>query len=250
MHRIRAIVVDDDPFTAAHLRVQLEAIAASVDVVAECVDVPSGLAAIATHKPDLVLLDVQMPGMDGFDLLDRVQERDFGVIFITSFDQYAIRAIRYSALDYLLKPVKADELRQALARFVAQGTARGGRIEHLVEQRRAKEPHASIVIVTRHGDRHLRTKEVLRCEADSNYTVFHLHNGERLVASYTLANYEEFLLGNEFLRIHRSHMVNVRHVTSLDRDGRVLLRDGTVLEVSRRRSAEVFAQWERLKSSR
>lgn len=247
---IRAIIVDDDPFTAAQLRGQLDTIAATIDLVAECTDVPSGLAAIISHRPDLVFLDVQMPGMDGFQLLDQLQHRDFGIIFVTSFDQYAIRAIRYSALDYLLKPVKADELRQALDRFVLQGSIGTGRIDHLVAQRRAKEPHESIVIVTRHGDRHLRTKEILRCEADSNYTVFHLHNGERLVASYTMASYEEFLAENEFLRIHRRHMVNVKFVTSMERDGRVVLRDGTSLEVSRRRSTEVFAQWERLKTAR
>lgn len=244
---LRAIIVDDDPFSSAQLTTTLTSIAANVVVVAQCEDATSGLAAIAEHNPDLLFLDVQMPGMDGFDLLDRLQQRDFGVIFVTSFDRYAIRAIRYSALDYLLKPVRPDELRQALDRFRDQGPARADRIDHLMRQRHAKAPHESIVIVTRHGDRHLRTKEIMRCEADSNYTVFHLHNGERLVASYTLASYEEFLADNEFIRIHRSHMVNVKHVTSLGRDGRVVLRDGAVLEVSRRRVNEVFARWERIK---
>lgn len=245
MERIRAVIVDDEPFTHVQLKGRLQAIAAAVDVVAEASDAATGAEVIRAHRPDLVFLDVQLPDRDGFDLLDGLSERGFGVIFITAFDRYAIRAIRYSALDYLLKPVEADELRQAIARFTAQRQAQPERIRHLLRQGRgSRSRHESIVIVTRLGDRQLRTTDIVRCEADSNYTAFHLRNGERLVASYTLASYEDLLSANGFLRIHRSHMVNGRAVERIDREGRVVLRDGTTLEVSRRRRDEVMAQWQ------
>lgn len=248
--RVRSLIIDDDPFTRVHLREELRAIAPGIEVQAECEDGINGAITIEQLRPELVFLDVQMPGLDGFGLLDRLRWRDFGVIFITSYDRYAIQAIRYSALDYLLKPVQRTELAAAIERFHAQRAAQPQRLAHLLQQdRSARGRHESIVIVTRLGDRQLHTPDIVRCEADSNYTVFHLRNGERLMASYTMASYEEFLVEHEFLRIHRSHMVNVRAVEHIDRDGRVTLRDGTKLEVSRRRRDEVLAQWQALRGA-
>lgn len=253
--RVRSLIIDDDPFTRVHLREELRAIAPRIDVQAECEDGINGAITIEQLRPELVFLDVQMPGLDGFGMLDRLRWRDFGVIFITSYDRYAIQAIRYSALDYLLKPVQRAELAAAIERFSAQRAAQPQRLAHLLRQVRqpsdkaARGRHESIVIVTRLGDRQLHTQDIVRCEADSNYTVFHLRNGERLVASYTMASYEEFLTDHEFLRIHRSHMVNVRAVEHIDHGGRVTLRDGTKLEVSRRRRDEVLAQWQALREA-
>ncbi|HEX2616156.1 MAG TPA: LytTR family DNA-binding domain-containing protein [Flavobacteriales bacterium] len=247
--RIRSLLIDDDPFTRVHLREELRIVAPQLTVLAECEDGSSGAVAIEQLRPDLVFLDVQMPGLDGFAMLDRLRWRDFGVIFITSFDRYAIQAIRYSALDYLLKPVQRAELAAAIDRFTAQRGMQPQRLAHLLEQDRSTHRHESIVIVTRLGDRQLHTEDIVRCEADSNYTVFHLRNGERLVASYTMASYEEFLVEHEFLRIHRSHMVNVRSVERIDREGHVMLRDGTRLEVSRRRKEAVLAQWQALRGA-
>jgi two-component system LytT family response regulator len=245
--RLRCLIIDDDPFTRVHLRGELRAVAPLVEVLAECGDGASGAMAIGQLRPQLVFLDVQMPGMDGFHMLDSLRWREFGIIFITSYDQYAIRAIRYSALDYLLKPVQREELRAAVQRFTVHRTEQPARVAHLLQRdRAAREKLESIIIVTRMGDRHLRTQEIIRCEADSNYTLFHLRNGERLVASYTMATYEEFLLERDFLRINRGHMVNVKHVERIGRDGQVRLCDGTALEVSRRRREEVLAFWGKL----
>jgi two-component system, LytTR family, response regulator len=247
---IRCLIIDDDPFTRVMLREELRAIAPHLNVQAECEDGLNGALTIEQLRPELVFLDVQMPGLDGFAMLDRLRWRDFGVIFITSYDRYAIQAIRYSALDYLLKPIKRRELKAAIERFTAQRTEQPRRIAHLLQHdRTAKDRLESIVIVTRLGDRHLHTKDIIRCEADSNYTVFHLRNGERLVASYTMATYEEFLVEHEFLRIHRSHMVNVRHVERIDGEGIVTLRGGITLEVSRRRKEDVLAQWQALRGT-
>ncbi|MEO8588423.1 MAG: LytTR family DNA-binding domain-containing protein [Flavobacteriales bacterium] len=237
---LRAIVIDDDAFSRAQVALELERHAGTVVLLAHCEGGEEGLHAIHELRPDLVFLDVQMPGMDGFAMLDALGERDFGVIFITSFDKYAIRAIRYSALDYLLKPIKSDELDAAIAHVLAQRDQLPARLEHLLAQKHPTDPPNTLVIATRKGDRHLRTRDIIRCEADRNYTWFHLRRGERLLSSYTLSTYEEFLAENEFLRVHRSHIVNVEHVRTCSAEGLLTLNDGTEIEVSRRRKTEVL----------
>jgi len=240
---LRAIIVDDDPFSRKQIELQLRRHAGSVEVVAHCANGAEGAAAIALEHPDLVFLDVQMPGMDGFAMLDSLRQRDFAVIFVTSYEQYAIRAIRYSALDYLLKPIKPAELDAAIAHVQANRELLPARVDRLLTEKPSPErAPETLVIVTRRGDRHLRTQEIIRCEANGSYTWFHLQRGQRLLSSYPLSNYEGFLAENEFLRAHRSHIINLRHVRSFTSDGVVTMSDGNEIEVSRRRKAEVLEQ--------
>lgn len=236
---VRAVIVDDDTYSRAAVRRQLERFADAVSVVAECASGPHGVQAITEHSPDLVFLDIQMKGMDGFAMLDALPHRGFGVIFITSYDEYAIRAIRYSALDYLLKPIKASEFDAALGHFIANRAFLPARLERLVSGHRQKEAPRTLVIPMRNGDRHLKVDDIVHCEADRNYTLFHLKGGERVMSSRTLSTYEEFLSDHDFLRVHRSHIVNVRHVRSWGMEGPMTLENGTSIEVSRRRRAEV-----------
>lgn len=241
MNDVRIIIIDDHPFTCLQLHEELKAMGRGLDVVAIRNNGAAGAKAIRELKPDLVFLDVQMPDMDGFAMLDTLPQRDFGLVFITSYDEYAIRAIRYSALDFLLKPIEPEHLHLAFQRFAAARPNVPQRVNNLLSLRR--EPHAapdSLVIVTRNGDRQLRTRHIIWCEADRNYTHFNLVGRERLLASYPLSNYAEFLAGNEFLRVHRGHMVNVEHVVSFSADGVLTLSDGTRVEISRRKRAEVM----------
>lgn len=237
---IRAIVVDDDPFSRKQVEVEIKRAGLPVAIIAHGADGREGADLVRELRPELVFLDVQMPGMDGFAMLDALEDREIGIIFITSYDQYAIRAIRYSALDYLLKPIRPHELTAAVMRYQEQRAAHAPRLKHLLDQPRTRDAAPdSLVIVTRQGDRTFRTREIIRCEADRNYTWFHLTGGRRELSSYPMANYEDFLEGNEFLRIHRSHIVNVRHVEAWTPEGMVRLSDGVNLEVSRRRRTEV-----------
>lgn len=238
---LRALIVDDDAFSRVQVEVELRRHAASVVVIGQCSSGEEGVRMIPDIRPDLVFLDVQMTGMDGFAMLDALEHRDFAVIFITSYDKYAIRAIRYSALDYLLKPIQPAEIDAAIAHVLAQRDQLPARVDRLLTEKPSQH-HApgTLVIVTRKGDRHLRTADIVRCEADRNYTWFHLRRGEKLLSSYTLSTYEEFLSENEFLRVHRSHIVNVKHVAACNAEGLLTLNDGTVIEVSRRRKTEVM----------
>lgn len=245
---LRALIVDDDAFSRAQLEIELRRHNGTVAVVGQGANGVEGADLISKLRPDLVFLDVQMPDMDGFAMLDALPRRDFAVIFITSFEAYAIRAIRYSALDYLLKPIKSMELDAAIAHVIAQRDQLPARVDRLLLDRPSQERVPdTLVIVTRKGDRHLRTAEILRCEADRNYTWFHLRRGEKLLSSYPLNTYEEFLAGNEFLRVHRSHIVNVRHVRSCNAKGLLTMTDGTRIEISRRRKTEVISALRGLK---
>ena len=237
---VRAVVIDDDRFAHAQIDAHLRRHRGSVELVGRCESGEEGISTIRTEKPDLVFLDVQMPGIDGFGLLDKLEHRSFGVIFITSFEKYAIRAIRYSALDFLLKPYSAPDFDAALTRFIAQRDLLPARMEFLLNNKPdAEAAPATLLIPTRSGDRRVRTQDIVRCESDRNYTWFHLKNREKLLSSYTLGSYEEFLAESEFIRVHRSHIVNVKHVKACSAEGLMTMNDGTGIEVSRRRRTEV-----------
>ncbi len=237
--RVRTIIVDDDAFSRAAIHKQLERFGDAVSIIAECENGHDGARSITDLRPDLVFLDIQMKGMDGFAMLDVLPRRDFGVIFVTSYDAYAIRAIRYSALDYLLKPVKASEFDAALGHFIANRAFLPARLERLVSERKESEAPRTLVIPMRHGDRHLRVDDIVHCEADRNYTLFHLVRDERVVSSKPLTTYEEFLAENDFIRVHRSHIVNVAHITTVTAFDEIILSDGSKVDISRRRKAEV-----------
>lgn len=238
---VRAIIVDDDAFSRQQVRRQLERYRDAVELLAECASGAEGIAEITAHAPDLVFLDIQMKDMDGFAMLDALPHREFGVIFTTSHDEYAIRAIRYSALDYLLKPIKPQEFDAALGHFIANRAVLPARLARLVSEHKEKEAPRTLVIPMRDGDRHLPVADIIRCEADRNYTLFHLRRGERVMSSRTLNSYEEFLAENDFLRVHRSHIVNKAHVAGVDAMDELRLDDGSRVEISRRRKAEVLA---------
>lgn len=239
-NNVRVVIVDDDEYSRASVHRQLGRFDDSVIIAAECASGAEGVQAISALKPDLVFLDIQMKGMDGFAMLDALPRRDFGVIFTTSHDAYAIRAIRYSALDYLLKPIKPSEFDAALGHFIANRAVLPARLDRLVSTTKEQGAPRTLVIPMRDGDRHLAVDDIIRCEADRNYTVFHLKRGERVMSSRTLSSYEEFLAENDFLRVHRSHIVNRAHVKGVGALDELLMSDGSKVEMSRRRRAEIM----------
>lgn len=236
---VRTVIIDDDEYSRHAIHRQLERYKDAVELIGECASGQEGVLMIARDRPDLIFLDIQMKDMDGFTMLDALPQRDFGVVFTTSHDEYAIRAIRYSALDYLLKPIKASEFDAALGHFIANRAVLPARLDRLVSTTKEKGAPRTLVIPMRDGDRHLPVQDIVRCEADRNYTVFHLKRGERVMSSRTLNSYEEFLAENDFLRVHRSHIVNIAHVRSLDTEDRLCMSDGGKVEVSRRRKAGI-----------
>lgn len=238
---IKALLIDDEAAAREHLRSRLLEIGGEVRLAHEATNIKEGERSIANLKPDLVFLDLEMPGGDGFDLLRRLGKWDFDVIFTTGHAHYAIQAIRFSALDYLLKPVQADELRAAIERHrERQGHSLAEVQQHFLANVAARDEQALKLTLTHGGRTHtVAPSEIAWCQADDNYTALHLADERRFVSARTLKDYDEMLAPFGFIRVHKSALVNRRHVDGLDAEGRVRLHNGTRVEVSRRRMEEV-----------
>jgi two-component system LytT family response regulator len=237
----RALLIDDEAQAREHLRMRLSEVAPEVHLLAEATNIQEGGELIALHRPQLVLLDVEMPGGDGFELLRRMDRWDFDVIFTTGHSHYAIQAIRFSALDYLLKPVQADELRAAIDRHLENNAPPPEEVQQGFRANAAqRDVHGLKLTITHGGRAHIVSpSQIVWCQAADNYTCLHLADARRLVSARTLKDYDEMLLPFGFIRVHKSALVNRRHVEGLDAEGRVRLANGVRVEVSRRRLDEV-----------
>lgn len=238
---IRTLVVDDDARNRDYL-IRLLRQHAGVQEVQQASNIADAASAIAACPPDLLLLDVEMPGGSGFDLLSQLGSWPFGVIFTTAFQRYAIQAIRFSAFDYLLKPVQPDELEAALQRFRAHRHA----MDHQARQSQLlinirQDDGLKLKLTLTRGDRtfFVPPADISHCTADDNYTDLHAFDGQRFTSARTLKDYEEMLLPFGFLRIHRSNLVNRQAVAHVE-EGHVVLRGGQRVELSRRKRDEVL----------
>lgn len=237
---ISSLIVDDDRANREYL-VGLIGRYSDLARPREAAHVDEGLAAISSEAPDLLFLDVEMPGGSGFDLLRTMGSWPFEVIFTTGFQRYAIQAIRFSAFDYLLKPVQPDELALALDRFRQH---RAGPDRAIIQGQllaNLEEPDTERMKLTlTHGDQvhFIPPMDINYCVADNNYTRLYLADGRRFTSAQTLKDYDDMLRPLGFLRIHRSSLVNRRKVDHLDGQ-HVVMADGLRLEVSRRRREEV-----------
>ena len=208
-------------------------------------DPAKALSILPTYKPTLVMLDIEMPGMNGFDFLNKAGAWDFDVIFTTAYDKYAIKAIRFSALDYLLKPLDIIELQNALNRHIVRRNhsqqMRHDLVHNLIENVQKTDPDQyKLAISTAEGVFFYLPSAIIRCEGENNYTTFYLENSKPLVVSHTLKDYESILTEYGFFRVHKSHLVNMKYVTKVDRDGFLWLNNGDSVPVSRRRKDEVM----------
>ncbi len=241
--KIKATIIDDDVFICKELRASLAALFADeITVMNEFHSAEESLPHFKNDYPDLLFLDIQMPGMNGFQLLDQLDTSRLNVIFITAFDRYAIQAIRYSALDYLLKPIVPDELKMALERYKLRSEFNLSKIKlenlkHNISQN--DEKNLQLIIPTKQGEHQFMASDIIRCDADSNYTQIFLKNKKKFLASKTLSDIEEMLSDAYFIRVHKSHLVNLDHISSLTSNDELILSDGSVVVISRRRLQEV-----------
>lgn len=240
---LRTLLIDDEPDARTVLRAHLEQYCPHIDIAGEAAGVQEAIDMIHEHQPDLIFLDVKMSPGTGFDVLEGVDEVAFHTIFVTAHDQFAVRAIRVSALDFLLKPVDPEELVAAVEKVT---TAQGSKpseedIRYQVfreEILRQGDKTRWMVLPTQEGFQVVDVDHIVRCEADRNYTTFWFDGGRRILISRTLKSYEELLAPSGFFRIHQSHLVNLNYIVEYKRrkkGGILILKDNTELPVAEAR---------------
>jgi two-component system, LytTR family, response regulator len=237
---IKAILIDDEVHCLETLSLLLKEYCPNVQLLEQCRSAKKGMEAIEKLKPDLVFLDIEMPTMNGFELLEQFTEIHFAIIFTTSYDQYAIKAIRFSALDYLLKPIDPNELISAVKKVQEQRhLPMAEQFQMLLKQVQGKEHHFNkIAVPTFEGFELIPADQVLYCEANDNYAHLFLKNKTKIIACRTLKEMEEQLQDFPFfVRVHHSYMVNLNEVTKYVRGegGYLVMSDGSTVSVSRSR---------------
>lgn len=237
---IKTLVVEDESKSRSMLLTMIQKVNPNLQIVGEANNVKDGVEKIKTLKPDLVFLDVSMPDGTGFDLLEQVQGQKFDLIFATASDQHAIKAIKYSACDYLLKPIDIDELKIAIDKVLEKktGTPNMDNLNFLIQQlKKADDNFQKITLPTGNAYEIVAIKDIIRCEADASYTTFYLLDKRKIMVSFGLKHYEELLPSNEFIRVHHQHLININHVVRYLKEdgGYAVMVDGSKIELSRRK---------------
>lgn len=224
---VRAILIDDEIFNLENLRTLLEKYCPQVTIIATAQNVDDAVDAVVKHSPNLLFLDIQMGNRTGFEVLKQLPSRSFEIIFVTAFDQYGIQAVKFAALDYLLKPIDIEELMHAVnkAEQKLSTQVQTSQLDFLLQQLKKSETKVNKIALQMQGEiRYVNLSEIIRCEADNSYTHFFLSNDEKILVSKSLKEYADLLRPNGFLRCHQSHLVNPDYVKSwLKEDGGVLL---------------------------
>ena len=236
---INAVIVDDEHYAAQALVTLLKKNCPDVTITAVCNNAKEAVKVIRELQPQLVFLDIEMPYLNGFELLEILAPVSFECIFTTSYDQYAIRAIRFSALDYLLKPVDPEDLKAAVNRVTGKKSpSLQQQMELLLSKFQQPRPVENrIALPTLEGLQIIPVDAILYCSSSSNYTIFNLADGQKLIISRTLKEIEEMLEEYRFLRVHHSYLVNLNEVRKYNRGegGSLQMSDGASIDVSRSR---------------
>jgi len=247
---LKAVIVDDEKASRNVLADYIRKYCPDVTVEAEAESVQTGVTAIRKSNPDIVFLDVEMPRGNGFDLLEQLEDMTFETVFVTAFDQYAIQALNYSAAYYLLKPVSIDELIAAVEKIKQQKLKNIPAVHTKVlleNMRSAGVLDKKIVLPLQDGFEVVNIRDIVSCEAHDNFTDFHFKAHPKMMICRTLKFYEELLKDSGFLRVHKSHLINLDHVVKYIRGkgGQVSMSDGSVISVSPNRKDELMHQFER-----
>jgi len=239
--KIEAVIIDDEENNIDNLRQILQQNCPNVIIVDTAKNADEGYSIIVKHNPDLVFLDIEMPVKNGIDLLKSLPKHNFEIIFVTAFAKYGIQAVKFAAIDYLLKPINVDELKEAINRAEQKRAQKKQNLQlenlmQLLQQQQPKSEHR-IALPTARETRFAKTEEIIRCESSNNYTTFYFITGEKLLVSKPIYEYEEILSDYHFIRCHQSHLVNRKYIKSWVKEdgGYLLLDDKTQIPVSRQK---------------
>lgn len=246
--KLKAIIVEDEEASRITLNNYLNKYCANVEVLDMADSVQTGLAVIKKHQPDVVFLDIEMPYGNAFDLLESLDNIDFEIIFVTAYRDYAIKALNLSAAYYILKPIDIDELVSAVDK-IAERKKEGEDIFHtkiLMDNIKSNSiQHKKIVLPQMDGFEVINVNEIIRAEANDNYTNFYLTGGKTFLVSKTLKHFDELLSEFDFIRVHKSHLVNLQYITKYikGKGGQVRMSDDSYVDVSATRKKELLERF-------
>ncbi len=245
---LKAIIVEDEPVSRETLRNYIGKYCKQVHIAGEAESVKTGLESIKRHKPDLIFLDVEMPYGNAFDLLDQVEERNFETIFVTAYDHYAMKALNFSASYYILKPIDIDELVKAVEMVAEKKETKEHalRTNILIDNIRIENKQLQkIILPLLDGFEVVTVKDILHCKANDNFTEFFFVDGSKQLICRTLKFYDELLSDLDFIRVHKSHLVNLQYIKRYKKGkgGQVILTDNTAVDVSPSRKGELLQKF-------
>jgi len=245
----KILIIDDEKPTRELIKRIIDSFGFDVEIFIDGENVKSGVESIHRIQPDLVFLDIQMPDGNGFDVLKSVDQINFEVIFITAFQEYAIQAIKFSALDYILKPIDAEELRQSLSNALNKLNEKSDEnvfqaLHHNIQPQNKRK----LVLKTQESNYVVDIEDIIRCESDKNYTFFYLKTGKKILVSRTLKDYDILLSPFQFFRVQQSHLVNLNFVDRYDKQdgGSVIMKDGASIPLSPVKKDQFFKMLENL----
>jgi len=241
---IRAVIIDDELNCVEMLEWLLKTYCPMVTVVAMCTSGEKGIEAINKHRPDVVFLDIEMPKMNGFDMLEKFDQLFFDVVFTTAYNKFAIKAFRYSALNYLLKPVDPEDLQSTIKKLEEKKSSVGKDqlILLLENMKNLSNPVQRIALSTGDGLIFVNTSDIMYCQAESNYTNVVLTNKNKILVAKTLKDIDETLAGKDFFRVHNSYLININQIKKFVRGdgGYILMNDDTQITIARSKREEFF----------
>lgn len=246
---IKAVIIDDERHSVETLAWKLERHCPQVEIVSSFTDSVEGFNYLSEQPPELLFLDIEMPRLNGFELLEKLGQVPFDVIFTTAYDEFGIRAIKFSALDYLLKPVQTQELKEAVEKFTEKkshnlsSTQLEVLFSNIKEEKRGRP--GKIALATKESIEFVFPEDIIACSSDSNYTMVYLKGGRKKLISRTLKDFEELLSDFSFFRAHHSHLVNLHHVKEFIRadGGYLIMTNNMHLPVSRSKREDLLKQF-------
>lgn len=245
----KVLIIDDENRTRDFVKKMIDSFNLDLDVFTDGENVETGIEAINRIQPDILLLDIQMPDGTGFDVLNSIETKNFEVIFITAYQEYAIKAIKFSALDYILKPIDSEELHSSIITAIDSLEFKREETKFIaLENNIQPNNRRKLVLKTQECVYVVDLNEIIRCEADKNYTFFYLNSGKKILVSRTLKDYETMLNGYGFFRIQQSHLINLEYLDRYDKQqgGAVIMKDGASVPLSPAKKDQFFKLLEKL----
>ena len=244
---LKVIIIDDEPDNVKLLALQLKMYCPQVQVMAECTESEEGYIKINELQPDLVFLDIEMPVMNGFQLLEKIGTINFSLVFVTAYDQFAVKAFRFSALDYLLKPIDGKDLKAAVEKAEKRLWPLTQQLNLLKQQLKNgdKVLPDKIALPYQNGVTFAEIKNVIYCESDNNYTRIHAVDGSKYMVAKTLGDIQEVLEERNFLRVHRQYLINLNHIKKYVRgEGNyVILSNNQSIPVARNKKEKLIEKF-------